>query len=298
MIQKGCTVIYLGLAQWSNPAWQQRLYGKGSPTAQRLEKYAQVFNSVEGSTTFYATPSIPVATQWARAVPEHFRFTFKLPQTITHQQKLQHSQRLLNEFFNAMTPLIEKTGIWNIQLPASFGPESLLALERFIKKMPSELHLGVEVRHPLFFSKGDEERRFNALLMENDISRIIMDSRPVFSHYRDDAALIDAQQKKPRVPVHAIATSHSPMIRFIGIEKDNHIDDWRANLTFFDSWVAKIPQWLAQDRSPYLMIHTPDNMSAPELATKLYERLKDKTPDLPTLPSLIEQEQDSQLTLL
>ncbi|WP_246616353.1 DUF72 domain-containing protein [Thaumasiovibrio subtropicus] len=291
-------MLYLGLAQWSSSAWQQCLYGKGAPTSERLAHYARVFNTVEGSTTFYATPSRTVANQWASAVNDTFRFTFKLPQMITHQQQLRHSQQSVRDFFEAMSPTIEKTGIWKIQLPANFGPAQVQDLEKFLRQMPAGLPMGVEVRHPAFFQKGDDERRLNAMLIEHQANRIIMDSRPVFSHVRDDAALIDAQQKKPRVPVHAIATAETPMIRFIGIDRDNTIEDWRANLPFFESWTTKISQWLNEGKSPYLMIHTPDNHFGPELAQALYQRLQQQVSTLPDLPPLLENPKDQQLSLL
>uniref|UniRef100_UPI003D0F2734 DUF72 domain-containing protein n=1 Tax=Vibrio sp. TaxID=678 RepID=UPI003D0F2734 len=49
--------LRLGLTLWSHSDWQQSFYGSGTKPAERLEKYAQVFHTVEGNTTFYATPS-------------------------------------------------------------------------------------------------------------------------------------------------------------------------------------------------------------------------------------------------
>nr|WP_086940188.1 DUF72 domain-containing protein [Thaumasiovibrio occultus] len=290
--------LYLGLAQWSSPAWQQSVYGSGTPTAARLEKYAEHFNTVEGSTTFYATPTVRVAQQWADAVPETFKFTFKLPQQITHQLQLRHAHAALNQFFTNMTPLLNQTGIWNIQLPAKFGPAQLPDLARFVRALPDNLPLGVEVRHPAFFAKGEEERQLNALLIEHKINRVIMDSRPVFSHQRNDEALLDAQQKKPNVPVHAIATADNPMIRFIGIDRDNTVDDWQANLPFFSAWEKKLPQWIGDDKTPYMMVHTPDNALGPILAHHLYARLQGTGLLLPNLPSLKQKPDDAQLNLI
>ncbi|MDF4308545.1 DUF72 domain-containing protein, partial [Vibrio parahaemolyticus] len=49
--------LRLGLTMWSHNQWQQSFYGSGTKPAERLEKYAQVFHTVEGNTTFYATPT-------------------------------------------------------------------------------------------------------------------------------------------------------------------------------------------------------------------------------------------------
>ena len=166
---------------WSHSNWQESVYGHGTKQAERLARYATIFNTVEGNTSFYATPAQQTVMNWHSATPESFRFTFKLPQTITHQRLLQHCGQELKDFFQIMTPLIDKTGIWKIQLPAHFGPENLPALAQFLDQIPQGLTYGVEVRHAAFFAKGDAERALNRLLIDKKVNRIIMDSRPLFA---------------------------------------------------------------------------------------------------------------------
>ncbi|MCU8084225.1 DUF72 domain-containing protein [Shewanella sp. SM23] len=272
----------LGLAMWSHSNWQESVYGHGTKQAERLARYATIFNTVEGNTSFYATPAQQTVMNWHSATPESFRFTFKLPQTITHQRLLQHCGQELKDFFQIMTPLIDKTGIWKIQLPAHFGPENLLALAQFLDQIPQGLTYGVEVRHAAFFAKGDAERALNRLLIDKKVNRIIMDSRPLFALPPCNVAIIDAHKKKPRVPVHAIATANNPVVRFIG-QPDDAVTQLaqqgvtalpKDNDAFFDNWLTQLPQWLAEGREPYLFIHTPDNEAAPELAIRLYQKLR------------------------
>ncbi|MDF4876483.1 DUF72 domain-containing protein, partial [Vibrio parahaemolyticus] len=208
--------LRLGLTMWSHNQWQQSFYGSGTKPAERLERYAQVFHTVEGNTTFYATPTLNTVQNWRAATHDDFRFTFKLPKAITHEQMLRGCSEQLRDFMKVMEPLHDRVGQWTIQLPAAFGPEHLDRLKKFCASFPPNFPLGVEVRHMAFFSKGEEERALNQWLVENNIDRIIMDSRPVFAAKPDNEAIIDAQMKKPRVPVHAIATASHPLIRFIG----------------------------------------------------------------------------------
>lgn len=273
--------LRLGLTMWSHNNWQQSFYGSGTKPAERLEKYAQVFHTVEGNTTFYATPSVSTVQNWRAATHDDFKFTFKLPKAITHQQMLRGSQGPLNEFMQIMAPLHDRIGQWTIQLPAAFGPEHLNDLQRFCDLFPPNFPIGVEVRHPAFFAKGEEERQLNQWLHEKGYDRIIMDSRPVFAAKPDNEAIIDAQQKKPKVPVHAIATASHPMIRFIGHPTESE------NYTFFTPWLKKLPQWIAEGKQPYVMIHTADNIIAPELASNLYKMLQNSTqlPDLSAFPA-------------
>ncbi len=275
---------------WSHNQWQQSFYGSGTKPAERLEKYAQVFHTVEGNTTFYATPTLNTVQNWKAATHDDFKFTFKLPKAITHEQMLRGCDEQLRDFMKVMEPLHERVGQWTIQLPAAFGPEHLDRLKKFCACFPPNFPLGVEVRHMAFFSKGEEERALNQWLLESGIDRIIMDSRPVFAAQPTTEAVIDAHQKKPRVPVHAIATAKHPMIRFIGHP------DMGDNLRFFEPWLKKLPMWIEQGIQPYLMIHTPDNVLAPELAEKLYKQLQLKL-SLPNLSSFPANDGNSQIQM-
>lgn len=282
--------LRLGLTMWSHPAWQSSFYGRGTQASERLEKYSRVFHTVEGNTTFYASPSPVTVSNWKAATHDDFRFTFKLPKQITHQQMLQGCQDELKHFMTLMEPLHERVGMWTIQLPAAFGPAQLEQLKKFCGYFPKQFPLGVEVRHPSFFAKEEEERQLNQWLLEQGIDRIIMDSRPVFAAEPVNEVIIDAQMKKPKVPVHAIATATHPMMRFIGHP------DLDANLAFFQPWLKKLPQWVAQGKQPYVMIHTPDNNLAPELALSLYQQLQQQLslPDLATFPA---SQGDSQMSM-
>ncbi|EGU38146.1 hypothetical protein VII00023_19459 [Vibrio ichthyoenteri ATCC 700023] len=286
--------IRLGLTMWSHNQWQKSFYGSGTKPAERLEKYTQVFHTVEGNTTFYATPNAHTVRNWYAASHDNFKFTFKLPQSITHQQMLKGCQAQLKEFMQVMAPLHERIGQWTIQLPAAFTPADLPTLQKFCALFPPNFPLGVEVRHLGFFAKNDDEKRFNQWLIESGIDRIIMDSRPLFSALPDNEVVIDAQKKKPRVPVHAISTANHPMIRFIGHP------DLAANAALFKPWLAKLPEWVKQGKQPYLMVHTPDNVFAPELAQTLYQQLQShiSLPELSVFPSLSsENNNHDQLTM-
>ncbi|MBE4183217.1 DUF72 domain-containing protein [Vibrio parahaemolyticus] len=282
--------LRLGLTMWSHNQWQQSFYGSGTKPAERLEKYAQVFHTVEGNTTFYATPTHNTVQNWKAATHDDFKFTFKLPKAITHEQMLRGCNEQLRDFMKIMEPLHERVGQWTIQLPAAFGPEYLERLKKFCASFPPNFPQGVEVRHMAFFSKGEEERSLNQWLVENGIDRIIMDSRPVFAAKPDNEAIIGAQMKKPKVPVHAIATASHPMIRFIGHPEE------QQNYDFFVPWLSKLPQWIAEGKQPYVMIHTADNIIAPELAANIYKNLQ-KYVALPDLAPFPANDSNSQLQM-
>ncbi|WP_429172355.1 DUF72 domain-containing protein [Aeromonas rivipollensis] len=259
--------LYLGLPQWSHPAWPGQLLGVGARPAEHLAHYARVFNTVEGNTTFYASPTPETVRRWADAVPPQFRFSFKFPQAISHQSDLVSADKQVTDFIQLLAPLHDKLGLLKLQLPARFGPAGLPRLAAFFEGLPPDFTYALEVRHPDFFAKGEAERALNRLLMDKGINRIMLDSRPLFSVPASlaakNAALVDAQGKKPRLPVHLLATANSPVVRLIGLPhpEDNH--------PFLSSWLPHWKQWLAEGKDLYLFIHTADNARAPELARQV-----------------------------
>lgn len=268
---------HLGLPIWNHSHWRSRVYGddgfrNNSSSKDHLRKYASIFGAVEGNTTFYATPSEKTVASWREQVGPNFQFCFKLPKEITHNQQLCDVNRLLVDFISRMEPLGEKLGPFMIQLPAQFSPQQLDALAAFMKILPQDFKFSVEVRHPDFFNREGEEKVLNQLLHHYQVERICFDSRALFSREGSNKAEIDAQKKKPNLPVHAISTSRHPIVRFIGNS------DQAQSQEYWQPWVKKLTHWVAEGKKPYVFIHAPDNAFAPELAQLLHADLEDQLP--------------------
>lgn len=260
-------MLYLGCPQWSSTHWKGRFFSSSCAAGNMLNEYGQIFNSVEGNTSFYADPKPQTVQNWLNAVPNDFKFTFKIPRRFSHDMALQHCQGELKAWLELFSPLFEKTGQVMLQLPKSCSPQYLNRISQFCALLPKELTLGVEVRHLGFFDKSDAERSFNQFLMTNHYNRIMMDTRPLFSEPPSTDAIIDAQAKKPKVPLHVIATSNAPLIRYVGT---SNLED---NRTFYTPWLSKIRQWLDEGKTPYVFFHTADNYDAPLLARQFINDL-------------------------
>ena len=196
-------------------------------------------------------------------MPAGFRFSFKFPQTISHQSDLVSADKQVSDFIRLLEPLHDKLGLFKLQLPARFGPQGLPRLAAFFERLPPAFRYALEVRHPEFFAKGEAERALNRMLMARGINRIMLDSRPLFSVPATTAAMIDAQGKKPRLPVHLLATGGAPVVRLIGLPQ---IED---NNPFLPPWLPHWKQWLQEGKDLYLFVHTADNARAPELARQI-----------------------------
>ena len=266
---------FLGCPQWQHPDWHRVLPPGPSP----LARYSQVFNCVEGNTTFYATPSPDQCEQWRSQVPDDFRFVFKLPRRITHDQLLAGVGQQVEDFLGLLDPLRDVLGPLLLQLPPTFGPGHLDHLWRFIDSLPSPLTCAVEVRHPEFFDKGEAERALNRGLRERTLARVCFDTRALFSEPATDDATREAQQKKPRLPVHVLPGEAPPVIRYIGHP------DLEANRPYLQPWVDRIAEWTLEGRCPCLFIHMPDNGDALQLARLWNQLLAERVPaaDLPGL---------------
>ncbi|NAS94868.1 hypothetical protein CU664_00780 [Pseudomonas syringae pv. actinidifoliorum] len=281
---------YLGCPSWSENAWRDSLYPEEARPTDFLSLYTQVFNVVEGNTTFYARPAASTVQRWAETMPEDFRFTAKFHKDISHNGDLRQQVGAAEAFIRLLAPLGGRIAPFWLQLPASFTPQRLAELVGFIDEL--NVPLAVEVRNMSFFMKGDEERMLNRLLLDRGVERICLDSRALFSCVSSDPAVLHAQSKKPKVPPRPAALTSFPQVRFIGGP------DLEANNAFLVQWVEKVAVWIEEGRTPYVFLHTPDNLKAPEQARRFHEQLMLRLPGLPALPELDRGPQVEQLGLL
>lgn len=279
-------MLYIGCPMWANSRWKGSLFANDLGNNDFLAGYSQYFNSVEGNTSFYADPSASQLARWAAQLPADFRFVFKVPRRFSHAlNELDHSALLA--WWQHFAPVHPFIGLIHLQLPASAGPAILRQLATVLKLLSSAVPLAVEIRHPAFFDKAEHELTLNRLLQQYGAERVVLDSRALFSVPADSAALLDAQAKKPRLPVHAICLSDRPVLRFIGT------DDLTLNRQFYTPWLAKINSWLSEGKTPYCFFHTPDNTLAPQLCRQFAEDLQHPHPVLSPWPG----EQQAQLGL-
>ena len=138
-------MIYLGCAGWSI----SRPYVDAFPAqGSHLQRYARRLNAVEINSAFYRPHRPETYARWAASVPTTFRFSVKLPRTITHEQCLHACGPLLDGFLAQCGQLGERLGCLLVQLPPSLAYDAQSA-RRFFEAL-RERHAGpvaVEPRH-------------------------------------------------------------------------------------------------------------------------------------------------------
>jgi uncharacterized protein YecE (DUF72 family) len=91
------------------------MFPPGTRSTEFLDRYARVFNTVEGNTTFYALPPADTVARWRDQVPGDFEFCFKFPRSISHDKLLVDCGAELDELFETIQPL--NLGSLMLQLP-------------------------------------------------------------------------------------------------------------------------------------------------------------------------------------
>ncbi len=253
---------------WTHRAWVGRHYPAGTRSGEELAEYVTHCTAVEGNTTFYALPALETVRRWAATAPANFRFLFKVPRSITHEQRLRDTDAELLAFIRLLEPLGDRLGPFSIQLPASFGPGDLGVLAAFVRRAPQHVRWSVEVRHPDFFTNGRAESTLERLLADTGTERVLMDTTTLFGRAPTDDAEREAWVQKPRVPVRREAVTDTPVVRCIGrTDPAETIAGWQP-------WLPVVAAWLAEGRSPTVFIHTPDNVDALVLARRFHDDLR------------------------
>jgi uncharacterized protein YecE (DUF72 family) len=132
--------LFIGTAGWSVDRALAEFPQEGSG----LERYAAVFNAVEINSSFYRRHRPATWQRWHDAVPENFRFSVKLPKTITHEHHLRDAENELDLFFGDVEPLARKLGAVLVQLPPTLAFEASSA-DTFFNAMRERTVL------PIFF---------------------------------------------------------------------------------------------------------------------------------------------------
>ena len=164
--------VLIGTQGWNYDAWVGPFFPSGTRPADYLSVYARAFDTVEVDSTFYAIPSVKTVRGWGSRTPPGFRFALKLPQEITHENRLRESGDLLRLFLDRARELGDKLGPVLIQLGPDFGPVELPALAGFLPMLPRDVRFAVEFRHRGWIHDG-----VIALLAEHNVALALADAR-------------------------------------------------------------------------------------------------------------------------
>lgn len=142
--------MHIGTAGWSIP---REVSASFPGTGQHLERYARVLNCAEINSSFYRSHRREVYERWAARTPPGFRFSVKLPRSITHDGRLRRARGPLQSFLAEAEGLGGRLAVLLVQLPPSFAFEARPVRSFF--KLLSDLYGGsvvCEPRHSSWFT--------------------------------------------------------------------------------------------------------------------------------------------------
>lgn len=258
---------YIGCPIWANKEWCGTLFSRRAKSSDYLRQYARVFNSVEGSATFYSLPSKDIVLRWKHETPDNFRFVFKFPRLITHDYHLKNMQQETLHFFQTMEPLLSRIGMFFLQLPPSFSRKSLPLLQQYLPLLSQAYTYTVEVRHRDFFERPEDAAALDQLLTAHHINRTVFDTTILHQLDDDDALTIEAKRKKPKMPAYFSATAQCPMIRYVGHQLPEHNEQRLQELAQI------VGNWIREGKTPYLFMHSPGDLYAPQIARFFHQLL-------------------------
>lgn len=161
-------MMRIGCAGWSLPRSEQERFPEAGS---HLERYASHFRAVEINSSFHRPHRPATYARWSASVPSAFRFSVKLPKTITHGQRLRDAGGLVETFLSEASGLGDKLGCLLVQLPPSLSFEASVASAFFADlRSRSAGTVVCEPRHPTWFTPEAD-----GLLEQLEIARVAAD---------------------------------------------------------------------------------------------------------------------------
>jgi uncharacterized protein YecE (DUF72 family) len=207
--------IRIGSCSWKYPSWSGLVYS-AAKRINYLEEYAERYDTVEIDQWFWslfgdAAPRLPRAgdvAEYRAAVGDDFRFTLKLPNslTLTHHYKKKKSDplvpnphllsaELLRAFVDSIEPLHDLLGPMMLQFEylnrqkISGQEEFQTLLGRFLEQAPAAFTYAVEIRNSRYLN-----RPFFEFLEQASLAPVLLEGywmppvADVFRMYRQQIA--------------------------------------------------------------------------------------------------------------
>ncbi len=145
--------LYVGTSGWAYPTWKPAFYPEKLTQKKFLNFYASKLNAVEVNYTFRQLVKETTVQNWIDETPEHFRFTIKAHQVLTHIKRLKNAEEFLTRFIGTLEGLerAERLGPLLFQLPPNFKADQAV-LSEFLKILPRNVRLAFEFRNESWFT--------------------------------------------------------------------------------------------------------------------------------------------------
>jgi uncharacterized protein YecE (DUF72 family) len=248
--------IRLGTQGWNYSAWTGPFFPDGTRPTEYLTLYSRAFDTVEVDSTFYAIPAAKTVRGWAARVGADFTFALKLPQEITHEQRLRKADDLCQRFFDVARELGPSLGPVLIQMGPDFSPAELPALHAFLPGLPSDIDFAIEFRQRAWIRDD-----VVALLRAHEVALALVDARWI--------------PRATMLELGANPTGRIAYLRWMGPNRDI-VDYSRIQVDRtreLESWAAVMPMIASRVRTVYGYVNNHFGGHSPEHVRMLQRML-------------------------
>jgi uncharacterized protein YecE (DUF72 family) len=246
----------IGTQGWNYDAWVGPFFPEGTRATDFLTTYARAFDTVEVDSTFYAIPPAKTVRGWASRVPAGFTFALKMPQQITHEQRLRACEDLVALFADRARELGDALGPVLLQLGPDFGLSELPALASFLPLLPRDIRFAAEFRDRRWINEG-----VLALLAEHQVALALVDARWI--------------PRRTMLKLAEAPTTDFAYVRWMGPDR-SIVDYSRVQVDRtkeIDAWVAALPALAERVATVHVYVNNHFSGHSPATARLLQERL-------------------------
>jgi uncharacterized protein YecE (DUF72 family) len=160
--------IFIGTAGWAIPRAVSKEFATDGSA---LTRYSSVIGAVEINSTFRRSHQATTYERWHDSVPQSFRFSVKVPQSLSHTARLIECDAGIASFLAELSPLGMKLGPILLQLPPSLAFDARV-VESFCALLAQKdrFTIACEARHASWFNAD-----VDAWLAQRRIARVAAD---------------------------------------------------------------------------------------------------------------------------
>ena len=243
--------IRVGVGGWTYEPWRGVFYPAGLPHKRELEYAAQHLTAIEINATFYGRQKPESYRNWAKAVPDGFKFSLKASRYATARKVLAEGEGSIKTFLEqGFTELGDRLGpiLWQFRDTKTFDRDDFA---RFLDLIPYAqdglpLRHVLEPRHESFCDPA-----FYDLARARNMAVVLADGG---NYPSIDAQTADFAYARLQGSVERLKNGYPPKA--------------------LDQWADRARSWAADGRDAYVYFISGAKVRNPAAAQALIKRLK------------------------
>ncbi|GAA0360724.1 DUF72 domain-containing protein [Microbispora corallina] len=143
--------VFVGTSGWQYADWRDVVY-HGAPQRLWLERYGELFATVENNNAFYRLPKRETFEAWRERTPGDFVMAVKASRFLTHIKRLKDPEEPVRRLMGVAEGLGPKLGPILLQLPPTLQADAG-RLRDCLGRFPRTVRVAVEPRHASWWTE-------------------------------------------------------------------------------------------------------------------------------------------------